>query len=71
LKSSLLSVDLPPAYTISDASMVVEFWLRKFLSALKDLSVDMGEDDHFSHVLQRLRNIRDELTGLVLRLIEK
>ncbi len=71
LKSSLLSVDLPPAHTISDASTVVEFWLRKFLPALKDPSVDMGEDDHFSHVLQRLRNIRDELTGLVLRLTER
>ncbi|KAH8790894.1 hypothetical protein F5882DRAFT_377238 [Hyaloscypha sp. PMI_1271] len=66
LKSNLLFVDLPPAYTLPDASTIVERWLRKVLPALKDSSVDMGEDDHFSHVLQRLRNIRDELSGLVL-----
>jgi hypothetical protein len=71
LKSNLLFVDLPPAYTLPDASAIVERWLRKVLPALKDSSVGMGEDDHFSHVLQRLRNIRDELSGLVLRLTEK
>jgi hypothetical protein len=71
LKSNLLSVDLPLAYTISNKSIIVKLWLRKFLPTLKDPSVDISEDNHFSHVLQILYNIRDELTGLVLRATEK
>jgi hypothetical protein len=71
LKSNLLSVDLPLVYTISNKSMVVKLWLCKFLPVLKNLSMDIGENNYFSHVLQILYNIRDELTGLVLRAIEK
>jgi hypothetical protein len=55
----------------SSVSTVVECLLRKVLPSLKDSFVDMGEDNYSSHIVQRLRNIRDELLGLVLWVTEK
>jgi hypothetical protein len=71
LKESLMFVDLFPAHNFPDASAVLERWLRRVLPALKGSFVERNEDYHLSHVLQRLRNIQDELKGLVLLVPEK
>jgi hypothetical protein len=41
----------------SSVSTVVKCWLRKVLPSLKDSFVDIGEDNYFSRIVQRLRNI--------------
>lgn len=71
LKESLMFVDLFPAHNFSDASAVLECWFRRVLPALKGSFMERDEDYHLSHVLQRLRNIQDELQGLVLLVPEK
>lgn len=71
LKDNLIFVDLFPAHSLTDASAVLERWLRRVLPALKESSVDRNEDDLSCHILQRLRKVRDELPGLLSLTLEK
>ena len=66
LKDDLIFAGLLPTQTLPDAAAAIEEWLPRVLQALKGSFVDRNENRLFCHVLQRLRETRDELPGLIL-----
>ena len=65
LKEALKFADIFPVYNLLDASIVLERWFRKLFPALKERFVDSNEDPSFSHVVQILRHIQNEMPGLI------
>jgi hypothetical protein len=66
LKDDLRCVGFLPTQTLPNAATAIEEWLPRVLQALKGLFVDRNENRLFCHVLQRLRETRDELPALIL-----
>jgi hypothetical protein len=65
LKDEMLLANLPPTHTLPDASTLLEQRLPRALKVLKGTKPDRNEDRLFLGVLQVLREVRDELPGLV------
>lgn len=53
--------------SLPDASAAIEQWLPGFLRALKGSIVGRNKGHLFYHILQELRETRDELPGLILQ----
>ena len=66
LKDEMLLANLPPTYTLPDASTLLEQCLPRALRALKGSIADRNEDCLFLGILQVLRRVRDELPGLII-----
>ncbi|KAH6704169.1 hypothetical protein BKA61DRAFT_581411 [Leptodontidium sp. MPI-SDFR-AT-0119] len=64
LKEVLMFVGLFPAQDL-DAFAVLERCLRRVFPALKKPFVDSDEEPSFSHIVQRLRHVQDEMPGLI------
>ncbi|KAH9205163.1 hypothetical protein DL95DRAFT_417643 [Leptodontidium sp. 2 PMI_412] len=64
LKEVLMFVGLFPAQDL-DAFAVLERCLRRVFPALKEPFADSDEEPGFSHIVQRLRHVQDEMPGLI------
>ncbi|KAK0113121.1 hypothetical protein ONS95_014825 [Cadophora gregata] len=64
LKGVLMFVGLFPAQDL-DAFAVLERCLRKVYPALQEPFADSDDEPGFSHIVQRLRHVQDEMPGLV------